>query len=180
MLLRDAFSPSLYLCSHQGSAPSLPKSFTCPLCFLTANKIMSPVSLVFPTVEPVRLPFWFKTIVGILSTLFHCWHSLWPPFKVYISIINFLHYTITSPNRFLMTSVGNFRVLHLYLSFDLWVLLMLYSLLFFGYDVTIKYGLRLELNSQKMDQKLLGFELGTFWFQTWRFTTEANIKKQKL
>ena len=42
---RDAFSPSLYLCSHQGSAPSLPNSFTCPLCFLSAYKMMSSPSV---------------------------------------------------------------------------------------------------------------------------------------
>ena len=38
---RDAFPPSLYLCSHQGSAPTLPNFFMCPLCFVTAYKMTS-------------------------------------------------------------------------------------------------------------------------------------------
>ena len=38
---RYAFSPSLYLCSHQGNALSLPNLVTYPLCFLTAYKMKS-------------------------------------------------------------------------------------------------------------------------------------------
>ena len=43
---RDAFSASLYLCSHQGSALSLPNYVTYPLCFLSAYKITSRPSVI--------------------------------------------------------------------------------------------------------------------------------------
>ena len=42
---RDAFSLSLYLCSHQGSTPSLPNLVTYPLYFSTANKLTSRPSI---------------------------------------------------------------------------------------------------------------------------------------
>ena len=43
-----------------------------------------------------------------------------------------------------------------------------------GYDVTITSGLHLELNSQKMDVEMPGFELGTFRFQTQSSTNELT------
>ena len=46
---------------------------------------------------------------------------------------------------------------------------------FIGYDVTLKYGLHLELISQKMDLVMPGFELGTFRFQTRRSTNELTL-----
>ena len=53
--------------------------------------------------------------------------------------------------------------------------ILIFYFLFIGYDITIKYGLHLELSSQKMDLEMLGFELKTFRLQTLCFTTELTL-----
>ena len=50
--------------------------------------------------------------------------------------------------------------------------------------IQIKYAVCIVLSSQKMDLESPGFELGTFRFQTQRFTTEPTrhyyyVKKQE-